>query len=169
VVPNPTQLPSPLASIAQDLLSLSSPKTLTFLPGLGKIWDMIPIQMDIRNAIAGSNWSRLSFVQFIDGSCSTRSPEEEKRNTCLSFPVGVQSPSVSFSWAFSLERGVHSKALARRNLGVLPTLETVGVCAHPSVRGNGIELVVGDKMKDQEAVAGDREDLPERLRSLVRY
>jgi hypothetical protein len=48
-------------------------------------------------------------------------------------------------------------------------LEMVGVFAHPSVRRNGIELIVADRVKVRESVARDREDLPENLRSLARY
>jgi hypothetical protein len=125
--------------------------------------------MDVWDAIVGCNWSRLSSVRFIDGSYFTTASTEERRSTFFPFPVGVQSPSVSFSWTFSLERESYPKALARRNLGVLPTLEMVGVFAHPSVRRNGIELIVGDRVKVWESVARDREDLPENLRSLVRY
>jgi hypothetical protein len=130
---------------------------------------MISIPMDIWDAIVGSNWSRLSSVRFIDGSYFTTASAEERRSTFFPFPVGVQFPSVFFSWTFSLERESYPKALARRTLGVLPTLEMVGVFAHPSVRRNGIELIVGDRVKVRESVARDREDLPKNLRSLVRY
>jgi hypothetical protein len=90
--------------------------------------------MDIWNAIAGSNWTRLSSVQFIDDSCYTTASAEVERNAFFPLPVGsVRSPSISFSWTFLRERGGYPGALAGRNLGVLPTLEMSGVFAHPSV------------------------------------
>jgi hypothetical protein len=153
--------------LARHLLTLLNPRTLTLLPDPSRstIWDAVPISSDEWDAIR-PHWDRLSTVRFIDGSCYFT---DGGQSTNTFFP-GVESPHIAFSWTFSPVRGgCYSDTVVRRNLGPLPSFEAMGVFAHPSVRANGIKLLVGERAKDRQAVATDLEELSEELRSLVRY
>jgi hypothetical protein len=142
---------SPFLSVARDLLSILDP--ITFAACIvHDVHRWISCGHQAEQWKTGEpRWNRLESVRFVD--CSWFRDDED--NNAIGFFIDVLSPSISFSWAFSLEYGGYAGGKEP-----LICLGQSKVLDHPSVRAKGVDLDIGDRPEDRMAVERDLEKLP---------